>query len=108
MAGIVSKIGWKITTIAVGIPVGIAARKGVERAWVAAHPDHPPRGPQDPRVAWRDALSWAALSGAGAALAQLVTMTGASTVWRKLLGADPPPIAKAKAKATAEHAAPAA
>jgi len=98
MANVVGSIVWKVTTIAVGIPVGIAAKKGVERAWVAARPDQPPRAAKDPNVSWADAVGWAALSAAGVAIAQLVTMKGASRVWRKLVGAEPPPVEKAKAE----------
>lgn len=90
MANIVGKIGWKITTIAVGIPVGIAAKKGVERAWTAARPDDPPRKPKDPDVTWGDALGWAALSALGVAVAELATLKGASSVWRRLAGSEPP------------------
>lgn len=97
MANIVGTIGWKITTIAIGIPVGIAAKKGVERAWAAARPDQPSRSAKDPEASWGDALGWAALSAVGVAVAQLVTMKGASTVWRKLVGAEPPPVEKARA-----------
>jgi len=98
MANIVGTIGWKITTIAIGIPVGIAAKKGVERAWAAARPDKPPRGAKDPNVNWGDALGWAALSAVGVAVAELVTMKGASSVWRALVGAEPPPVEKARAE----------
>jgi hypothetical protein len=98
MANVVGKLGWKITTAAIGIPVGIAVKKSVEKAWVAARPDNPPRRAKDPNVSWGDALGWAALSAVGAAVAQLVTMKGASTLWRTLVGAEPPPVEKAKAE----------
>lgn len=98
MANLVGKIGWKITTIAVGIPVGIATKKIVDRAWAAARPDNPPRAAKDPEASWGDALGWAALSAAGVAVAQLVTMKGASTLWRRLVGAEPPPVQQAKAE----------
>ncbi|HEY7049774.1 MAG TPA: DUF4235 domain-containing protein [Jatrophihabitantaceae bacterium] len=97
MANIVGKIGWRITTLAVGIPVGIAVKKGVDRAWAAARPDKPPRGAKDPDASWGDAIGWAVLSGAGVAIAQLATTKGATTLWRKLVGAEPPPFEKAKA-----------
>jgi hypothetical protein len=99
MANMVGSIAWKITTLAIGIPVGIAVRKGLERAWVAARPESPPSAAEDPDVSWGDALVWAALSAIGVAVAQLITVKGASTVWRKLIGADPPPVARAKAEA---------
>jgi hypothetical protein len=97
MANFVGTIGWKLTTIAIGIPAGIAAKKGVERAWAAARPDKPSRSAKDPEAGWGDALGWAALSAVGVAVAQLVTMKGASTLWRNLVGSEPPPVQKAKA-----------
>jgi hypothetical protein len=99
MAKMVGSIAWKITTIAIGIPVGIAVRKALERAWTTARPNRPPSAAGDPDGSWGDALVWAALSAIGVAVAQLVTVKGASTVWRKLIGADPPPVARAKAEA---------
>jgi hypothetical protein len=41
-------------------------------------------------VSWGDALAWAALSGLGVAIAQLVTTKSAATLWRRLVGAEPP------------------
>ena len=38
MANFGAKIGMKVVTIAVGIPIGIATRKLVERVWIAAGP----------------------------------------------------------------------
>jgi Protein of unknown function (DUF4235) len=90
MANVVGRIGWRITTIAVGIPVGIAAKKGVEKAWAAFRPANPPRAAKDPDVTWGDALGWAALSAVGVAVAQLVTTKGAASLWRRLVGAEPP------------------
>jgi hypothetical protein len=104
MANIVGKIGWRITTIAVGIPIGIAAKKGVERAWLAARPDDPPHRPKDPNARIGDALGWAALSAVGIAATQLLTRRWATAVWRALTGAEPPGSA---AEAAAADSAPA-
>ncbi len=90
MANPVGKLGFKIVTLAVSIPVGILAGRGVEKLWLAARPGDPPRGPGDPDVTWGDALGWAALSAAGIAAAELVTMKGAAEVWRTLTGSEPP------------------
>ncbi len=90
MASIVNKAGWRIVTIVVGIPVGILTKKGVERAWAAARPGDPPRKAKDPEARWGDVLGWAALSAVGVAVAELVTTKGAATVWRSLVGAEPP------------------
>ncbi|MEP6598930.1 MAG: DUF4235 domain-containing protein [Actinomycetota bacterium] len=90
MTNIASTLGWKIVTVAVGIPVGIAAKKGVERAWLTARPGDPPRKPSDPNVSWRDALAWAVVSAVGVAVAELVATKGAASAWRSLTGGEPP------------------
>jgi Protein of unknown function (DUF4235) len=90
MANLVDKLGWKVVTILVSIPVGIGVRKGVEHLWRSARPNDPPRSPSDPDASWGDAIGWAALSAAGVAAAQLVTTKGASSVWRKVMGTPPP------------------
>jgi hypothetical protein len=105
MANIMGKVGWRIVTIAVGIPVGILAKKGVERAWVAVRPGDPPRKARDPNVRWTDALAWAAISGVGVAVAELVTTKGAASVWRSLVGTEPPGTASKDIAAADDDAA---
>ena len=90
MANPVGKLGFKLVTIAVSIPVGILARKGVERLWHAVRPEDPPHEPSEPGVSWGNAIGWAALSAAGIAAAELVTLKGAGEVWRMLTGTPPP------------------
>ncbi len=91
MANPVGKLGFKLTSVAVGIPVGILTRKAIGRLWLTARPADPPHEPADPKVSWADALGWAALSAAGVAAAELVTMKGAAAVWRIITGSPPPP-----------------
>ena len=79
MANIAAKLSMKVMTIAVGIPVGIATRKAVEKVWVAAGPDRP-RRTSDDGVHWIDAISWAALTAVGMAVADMATRKGASEV----------------------------
>jgi hypothetical protein len=90
MANPVGKLSFKIVSIVIGIPIGILTRKTVERLWLAARPDDPPHEASDPAVTWGDALGWAALSAAGVAVAELVTIKGAASVWRALTGGEPP------------------
>ena len=90
MANAVGKLGWRITTLAVGIPVGIATKKVIEKAWVAARPGNPPRMAKDPDATWGDAVGWAVVSAIGVAVAQLVTTKSAASLWRRLVGAEPP------------------
>ena len=69
-----AKVSMKVISIVIGIPVGIATKKAVERAWLTARPDDPPRKPTEADVHWSDASRWAALSGRRASsLADLIT-----------------------------------
>ena len=90
MANPGGKLVFKLVSIAVGIPAGIAVRKGIEKAWLVARPQDPPRSPDDPDVTWGDALGYAALSAAGVAVAELIRYRGAATLYRGLTGSEPP------------------
>lgn len=91
MANVAARLVMKGFTIAVGIPIGIATKRLVDEVWATARPNDPPRKPSEAGVAWRDAVSWAALSAVGVVVADLVTRKGAEEVWRTLLGTEPPP-----------------
>lgn len=104
MANIGGKLGMKVLTIAVGIPVGIFTRKLVERAWIASGADRP-RTVSDERVQWADAIGWAVLTGVGMAVADLATRKGAEEVYRTLLGGEPP-VVKTKASKKVAKAEP--
>jgi Protein of unknown function (DUF4235) len=90
MANPAGKLAFKLVTVAVSIPVGIFARKGVERLWLSFRPDDPPHSPSEPGVSWTDALAWAAISAVGIAAAELISLKGAAELWRTLTGAEPP------------------
>lgn len=90
MANIAAKTAMKLLTVALGIPVGIATKKLLERGWDAAHSPQTPRKPSQPGVRWRDAIGWAALSAAGTVLADLLTRRGAEELWRTVIGTEPP------------------
>jgi hypothetical protein len=96
MANIGAKIGMKVLTIAVGIPVGIATRKAVERLWIAVGPDRPHRA-SDEGGQWADAISWAALTGISMALADLLTRKGAEEIYHTVVGERPPVTARPSA-----------
>jgi hypothetical protein len=99
-----AKVGLKAISAIIGIPIGIATKKAVERAWLAARPEDPPRKPSEPDVRWPDALGWAALSAAGVVIAELVTQRGAKAAFRAITGNEPPaqPVKDDKKKAKSE------
>ena len=58
---------------AVAALLGTAVAKRVlAGAWRVTTGKEPPEDPKHPSVAWREALTWAALSGAAVGLARLV------------------------------------
>lgn len=105
MANLGAKITMKLVTIAVGIPIGIAARKVVERVWVAAGPDRPRTAAED-GVQWADAIAWAALTGVGMAVADVATRKAAAEVYRTVIGSEPPASVKPKASRRVSKARP--
>lgn len=99
-----SAITMKLISVVIGIPVGIMSKKAVEKAWVAARPEDPPRKPTQRDVNWGDAIGWAALSGAGVVVAQLITRRGAEAAFRTITGNEPPPPKPTKAEKKAQQA----
>jgi hypothetical protein len=96
---VAGKIGMKLMSAAIGIPVGIASKKLVERTWLAVRPQDPPRKPSEPGVRWVDALGWAALSAVGIVVGELITQSGAKAAYRALTGSEPPRAKKVEEKA---------
>jgi hypothetical protein len=86
-----AKIAMKMISVVVGIPVGIATKKVVERTWLAFRPDDPPRKPSEPDVHWVDAIGWGALSAAGIVAAELLTRRSSEAAYKAIIGSPPPP-----------------
>ena len=92
-----AKIAIKGLSVLIGIPVGIATKKVVERVWLTARPEDPPRKPSDRDARWMDALAWGVLSAAGIVIADLVTRQGAEAAYKAITGNPPPPTKPGKA-----------
>lgn len=90
MANIAGKLGWKVVTMIFAIPISMAVRKIIEKAWTKARPNDPPRDPASPGTTWLDALAWAAVSGVGVAAGRVLASRGAASAWRGLTGSEPP------------------
>ena len=84
-----SKLGWKVTTIAFALPLGFAARKAVAAGWRAVrHEDPPEHTAHD--SGWGETLAWAVLSATAIAVAELVAARAAAAAWRSVTGDEPP------------------
>lgn len=104
MAKGAGKIGIKVMTMVIGIPISMATKRVVQQAWLAAHPEDPPRKPGDEGVRWGDAVAWAALSAAGIVAADLLSRRGAEGLWRFLIGTEPPAAATTRGGKQLEQA----
>lgn len=98
MANVAGRLTMKIMTIVVTIPVGIATKAVVVRAWSLVRPADAPRKPGEEGVKWGDAVGWASLSAAGLVVTNLAARKGAEEMWRTLIGGDPPPRALSRAE----------
>lgn len=90
MAQAAGKVGIKVMSLAIGIPVGIATRKAVQKIWDSTRGCETPRKPSDAGVQWTDAIVWAALSGVGVVVADLISRRTAEGAYRALTGNPPP------------------
>jgi hypothetical protein len=76
--------------MAIALPIGRVVTKATRKAWAAARPQNPPVNPREVDTNWKDAMVWAALTGVGTSVAQLLTTKGADTAWRALTGRPSP------------------
>ena len=105
MAHFGAKLGMKLLSLGVSIPVGIAGRKLVEKVWIAAGPDRPHEA-KDEGVQWIDAISWAALTGVTMAIADLITRKGVEEIYHTIMGQKPPVTARPTASKKVRKAEP--
>lgn len=98
MANAAGKLVMKVLTVLLGIPIGIATKKLVARAWVAVRPHDPAHEVEDRNAFWADTMGYAALAAAGGVAAKLLTRRGAEQTYRVLLGVEPPPPPPTKAQ----------
>ena len=84
------KLAWKVAGGAAVAAAAFLARKSLDGTWRAATGNPPPNNPEDPDVAWGEAVAWAVLSGAVIGIAQLVAARNAAKYWRHRKGDLPP------------------
>ncbi len=65
-------IFWKAAATVAAVVASIGARSVATAAWRATRNEDPPTDIDNPEISWRDAITWAALSGVAVALARVV------------------------------------
>ena len=84
-----SKMSWKVTSLAIALPLGFVARKVVAAGWRAVRHEEPPHH-TDIESGWGEMLVWAAVSAVAIAATELVAVRVASAAYRSLTGNEPP------------------
>jgi hypothetical protein len=90
----VDKVSWKLVGGLGTVLVGNAARNALESGYKSATGKIPPANPEDPDVEWREAVTWAIVSGVVMALARLLFQRAAAGAWVKYKGELPPGLEK--------------
>ncbi len=95
---VAAKLTLKLIKVAINVPVTIVTKKAVEKAWLAARPEDPPRRAKDADVSWADAITWGAISAIGLVISDLVARRGSEAVYRAVVGLEPPAAASSSPK----------
>jgi hypothetical protein len=81
---------WKLIGTASGLAAGIATTKALDATWRTATGRRPPTKPENPEIAGREALLWAAVSGMVMTVAKTYATRRAANYWVKSFGELPP------------------
>jgi hypothetical protein len=93
------KSTWKLIGTASGLIAGIATTKALDATWRTATGRKPPTRPDNPEIASREALLWAAISGMAMTVAKTYATRRAAIYWVKSFGELPPGMAEKATKA---------
>ena len=93
MASDGSKI-WSAFSVVAVLGAAAVAKKALNTGWKAATGKNPPANPADPDVAVKEAVAWAALSGALIGLARMAAARRAAGYYAKSTGHLPPGLGK--------------
>lgn len=85
---------WKVLGTSGAIVATVVARKLVTSGWTAATGKEPPANPEDPEVAWPEAVGWAVASGAVIAVARLLATRKAAAYYTRSAGHPPKSLQK--------------
>ncbi|WP_432485457.1 DUF4235 domain-containing protein [Kineococcus esterisolvens] len=85
-----SPIVWKLVGPGAAVAAGAVANRLTKKIWVSVTKSPPPANPEDPDVAWKEAVAWALASGAIIGLSRLLVERQAAVWYRKATGEQPP------------------
>jgi len=79
-------MAWRVLGGGAAGLAGVLADRGLRAAWRAGRGTGPPENPEDPDTGWKEAIVWAAVSGAVIGLARLVATRQAAAYYRRSSG----------------------
>jgi hypothetical protein len=90
VANALDNASWKVIGGVGTILAGNVAKNALEKTYISITGKEPPANPEDPDVAWAEAVGWAVLSGVVMALARLLFSRTAARSYIKRTGELPP------------------
>ena len=85
---------WTLLSLVAVLGAAAVAKKGLHTGWKAATGKNPPANPADPDVEVKEAVVWAAVSGALIGLARMFAARRAAGYYAKSTGHLPPGLGK--------------
>ncbi|MBA2561193.1 MAG: DUF4235 domain-containing protein [Propionibacteriales bacterium] len=84
------KRAWKYLGSAIGMASGVVTMKALDATWHTATGRKAPTKPENPDIAGREALVWAAVSGMALGVARTYATRRAAQYWIRSFGTLPP------------------
>jgi len=84
--GINKRIAFHALTWGMGLAATALGKSASMRGWQLVKKQDPPVNPAARKTTWTTALTWAAVSGAAAAMMGVVGRRGAAGLWKKRVG----------------------
>lgn len=91
-----NEIGWKILAAGAGFGAALVARKLTDSTWKVVTGGDSPQNPEDPDIAFKEALAFAVVSGAIIGLSRMLANRASAQVYRKSTGHLPAALAKSE------------
>jgi hypothetical protein len=92
------KRAWKMIGTGIGLASGFATTRALDATWKTATGRKPPTKPENPDIAGREALLWAAVSGMALGVAKTYATRRAAQYWVRSFGSVPPGMDEASEK----------
>lgn len=81
---------WKMLGTGSALAAGVLVARALDAAWMTATGHKPPTRPENPDIAGKEALLWAAVSGMAIGVAKTYATRRAAQYWVKSTGEVPP------------------